>query len=147
MEGSGGTRSARAMTSEEIDAFLRAGFWGVIATSVDDQPYGVPIIYGYDDDGSIYVANGPGQKISMMERNPNVTLTVVEVVDQGKRWRSVIVRGRIEMVENLTEKLHAFNTLRKQVPSANPRLRDAAKLAAAKVVRLVAVEITGKAIW
>ena len=147
MEGSGGTRSAREMTREEIGDFLRAGFWGVIATSVADQPYGVPIIYGYDDDGSIYVANGPGRKIEMMEQNPNVTLTVVEVVDLGKRWRSVIVHGRVEMVEGLSEKLHAFNTLRRQIPSANPRLRDAAKLAAAKVIRIVPVEVTGKAIW
>ena len=46
----------------------------------------------------------------------------------------------------LPEKLHAFNALRKQIPRPATRLSDAAKLAAAKVIRLVPTEITGKAI-
>jgi hypothetical protein len=42
--------------------------------------------------------------------------------------------------------MHAFNTLRKQMPeSFTPRLRDAAKLAMAKVIRIVPTEITGRA--
>jgi nitroimidazol reductase NimA-like FMN-containing flavoprotein (pyridoxamine 5'-phosphate oxidase superfamily) len=139
-------RSARKLEQHEIDEFLRRSFWGVLAMSLHDEPYGVPIIYAYDDEGVFYIANGPGRKIETLEQNPNVTLTVVELEDYGKKWRSVIAYGRIEMVESLTEKLHAFNTLRKQIPSHNPRLSDAAKLAAAKVVRLVPTEITGKAI-
>ena len=142
----GGNRTPRELDRAEIDAFLRAGFWGVLALSVDDQPYGVPIIYGYDDDGVFYIANGPGSKISMLERNPLVTLTVVEVAEQGKQWRSVIVRGRAEIVDGITEKMHAFNALRKQVPSATPRVSDAARLAAAKVIRIVPEEITGRGI-
>jgi hypothetical protein len=51
------------------------------------------------------------------------------------------------MVHDLTQKMHAFNTLRKQMPeSFTPRLRDAAKLAMAKVIRIVPTEITGRAI-
>jgi nitroimidazol reductase NimA-like FMN-containing flavoprotein (pyridoxamine 5'-phosphate oxidase superfamily) len=142
----GGRRSARKLDRAEIDSFLRNGFWGVLALSVADEPYGVPIIYGYDDDGTFYIANGPGKKIEMMLKNPSVTLTVVEVEDQGKKWRSVIAYGKVELVESIPEKLHAFNALRKQVPRATPRLSDAAKLAAAKVIRLIPSEITGKAI-
>lgn len=146
-EGGGGTRSARSLEADEIAAFLRSGFWGVLALSVDDDPYGVPIIYGYDDDGTFYIANGPGKKIAMIQQNPQITLTVVEVDDYGKRWRSVIAKGRAELVEDLTAKMHAFNTLRKQVPSGgSPRLRDAARLAMAKVIRLTPTEITGRAI-
>ena len=141
-----GRRSARKLEKNEIVEFLRQGFWGVLALSVGDQPYGVPIIYAYDEKGVFYIANGPGKKIEMMQQNPNVTLTVVDLQDYGKKWRSVIAYGRIELVESLTEKLHAFNQLRKQVPSPSPRLSDAAKLAAAKVVRLVPSEMTGKAI-
>jgi nitroimidazol reductase NimA-like FMN-containing flavoprotein (pyridoxamine 5'-phosphate oxidase superfamily) len=141
-----GRRSRRTLEPAEIDAFLRSGFWGVLALSVADEPYGVPIIYAYDDDGTFYIANGPGKKIEMMLQNPNVTLTVVELEDFGRKWRSVIVYGRVELVETVPEKLHAFNALRKQIPRPAARLSDAAKLASAKVVRLVPTRITGKAI-
>ena len=141
-------RTARKLDDDEVKQFIRNGYWAVLALSVDDEPYGVPIIYGYDDsDGVFYVANGPGKKIEMALANPACTLTVVEVEDYGKRWRSVIVRGRVELVDDLTTKMHAFNTLRKQMPeSFMPRMRDAAKLAMAKVIRIVPVEITGKTV-
>ena len=142
---SAGSRTPRALSREEIEEFLKRGFWGVLATSVGDVPYGVPIIYAYDDDGTFYIANGPGKKIGNLEANPNVTLTIVELDDYGRRWKSVIVFGRVEMVQDLGEKLHAFNALRKQIPRPAARLRDAARMAAAKVVRIVPSEITGRA--
>ena len=141
-----GRRTGRRLDKAEIVEFLRKGFWGVLALSVDDEPYGVPIIYAYDSDGMFYIANGPGKKIEMMLKNPRATLTVVELEDYGKKWRSVIVYGQVELVEALPEKLHAFNALRKQIPRPATRLSDAAKLASAKVIRLVPTEITGKAI-
>jgi nitroimidazol reductase NimA-like FMN-containing flavoprotein (pyridoxamine 5'-phosphate oxidase superfamily) len=147
LEETAARRTARDLSGDEIRDFLRGNYWAVLAISVNDEPYGVPIIYGYDDEGSIYIANGPGKKITMLEQNPRVTMTVVEVVEAGKRWRSVIVRGNVVMVADLTEKMHAFNTLRKQMPeSFAPRMRDAAKLAMAKVVRIAPIEITGRAI-
>jgi nitroimidazol reductase NimA-like FMN-containing flavoprotein (pyridoxamine 5'-phosphate oxidase superfamily) len=144
--GDAGRRTGRKLAKEEIEVILRRGFWGVLALSVDDEPYGVPIIYAYDDDGTFYIANGPGKKIEMMQQNPNVTLTVVELEDYGRKWRSVIAYGRVELVETIPEKLHAFNALRKQIPRPATRLSDAAKLAAAKVIRLIPTDITGKAI-
>ncbi|MGQ0560277.1 MAG: pyridoxamine 5'-phosphate oxidase family protein [Gemmatimonadota bacterium] len=140
-----GSRTSRVLSRQEIEDFLKQGFWGVLATAVNDQPYGVPIIYAYDDDGMFYVANGPGQKLRNLEANPNVTLTVVELEDYGRRWKSVIVYGRVEFLEDLSDKLHAFNALRKQIPRPAARLRDAAKLAAARVLRIVPTEITGRA--
>lgn len=141
-------RTARKLDDAEVKAFIQSGYWAVLAVSVNDEPYGVPIIYGYDeDDGTFYVANGPGKKIDMALANPRCTLTIVEVEEFGKRWRSVIVKGTIELVDELPQKLHAFNALRKQMPeSFTPRMRDAAKLAMAKVIRIAPTEITGKAI-
>lgn len=141
-----GSRSGRALSKDEIDEFLKKGFWGVLATSVGDEPYGVPIIYAYDEDGMFYVANGPGKKIENVQKNPNVTLTVVELEDYGRKWKSVIIYGRVEILNDLADKLHAFNALRKQIPRPAARLRDAAKLAMAKVIRIVPTEMTGKAI-
>lgn len=141
-----GRRSARNLDPAEIDEFLRQGFWGVLSMADNNEPYAVPIVYAYDEDHNIFIANGPGKKAELLLKNPQVTLAVVEVEDYGRKWRSVIVSGRVALVEGMAEKLHAFNALRKQIPRSNPRLSDAAKLASAKVVRLVPSEITGKAI-
>lgn len=141
-----GRGTGRALSKQEIDAFLKQGFWGVLATSLNDEPYGVPIIYAYDEQGVFYIANGPGKKIRIVEQNPSVTITIVELEDYGRRWKSVIVYGKAELVHELGEKLHAFNALRKQIPRPSVRLKDAAKLAMAKVIRIVPTEITGKAI-
>jgi uncharacterized protein len=140
-----GKRTGRMLSAEEIDEFLRKGFWGVLATSVNDEPYGVPIIYAYGDDKNIYIANGPGKKIQNMETNPNVTLTVVELEDYGRRWKSVIIYGKVEILTELGDKMHAFNALRKQIPRPAVSVRDAARIAMAKVVRIVPTLITGKA--
>jgi uncharacterized protein len=140
-----GRRTGKVLSREEIDDFLKKGYWGVLATSVNDEPYGVPIIYAYDEDGTFYIANGPGKKIQNMETNPNVTLTVVEVEDYGKRWTSIIVYGKAEVLTELGEKMHAFNALRKQIPRPAVSVRDAARVAMAKVVRIVPTQMTGKA--
>lgn len=140
-----GNRTSRVLSKEEIDAFLRINFWGVLATSANDEPYGVPIIYGYDDDGCFYIASAGGKKVDVVEKNPTVTLTVVEIEDYGRRWKSVIVYGKAEVLGGLTEKLHGFNALRKQIPRPSARVRDAAALAKAKVIRITPTEITGKA--
>ena len=141
-------RNVRQLAEAETIEFIKNGYWGVMALAQQDEPYGVPIIYGYDaQDGSFYIANGPGRKIEMALANPRCTLTVVEVDEYGKRWRSVIVRGRLELVEDMSAKLHAFNILRKQMPrGSTPSVRDAARLAKAKVIRVVPDEIPGRAI-
>lgn len=142
----GGTPGrSRSLEHAEIAAFLKRGFWGVLATAVGDEPYGVPVIYGYDDDGSFYIANGPGKKIESLKSNPNVTLTVVDVEDYGRRWESVIVYGKVEIVEEIGAKLHALNVLRKQIPRPSLRVTDVARAARATIVRIVPTQVTGKA--
>lgn len=141
-----GSRTGRALSTEEVEEFLKKGFWGVLATSANDEPYGVPIIYGYDDDGCFYIASAGGKKIDVVRKNPNVTLTVVEIEDYGRRWKSVIVYGKADVLDGLSDKLRGFNALRKQIPRPSARVRDAAALASAKVIRITPTDMTGKSI-
>jgi nitroimidazol reductase NimA-like FMN-containing flavoprotein (pyridoxamine 5'-phosphate oxidase superfamily) len=139
----GGSRTARQLNQSEIEEILARNCWGVLAMVEDGVPYAVQIIYGYDGNNFVF-ANGPGRKAEVLAKNPRVSLVVTEVEEQGKRWRSVIIKGTIEWIEDLGGKMSAFNTLRKQVPFTAQRVRDAAKLASAKVARLVPSEITGR---
>ena len=109
------------------------------------SPYGVPVVYGWDGE-SLFFASAPGKKTDILRSNPRVSFTIPDVRDSSKGWTSVIVTGRIEWVEGVAEKLSAFNTLRKQVPGAVPRLSDAARLARATVARIVVEELTGRTV-
>jgi nitroimidazol reductase NimA-like FMN-containing flavoprotein (pyridoxamine 5'-phosphate oxidase superfamily) len=139
----GGSRTARALTRAEIEEILERGCWGVLAMIDGDVPYATQIIYGYTGQDFVF-ASAPGHKYEVLQKNPRVSFVITEVEDCGKRWRSVIVKGTVEWIEELGGKLSAFNALRKQVPSSTPRLRDASKLVSAKVGRIVPAEITGR---
>lgn len=138
-------REARDLSVGEIRDLIQRNNWGVLATSAYDQPYAVPVIYGFDGE-FFYVANSPGRKVRNLEANPSVCLTIAEVENGGVRWRSVVVIGRVEWIEEVSGRLHAFNVLRKQHGDRPRRsVRDAARLARARVVRIIPTEITGRA--
>lgn len=139
-----GHRRPRALSGDEIDALIRRVGWGVLATSAGDRPYAVPVVYAYDGTGFI-VANAPGKKATNLAANPFVCLTIAEVKDAAAGWSSVVVLGRARVLDGLGERLAAFDLLRRQRRSAgSPRLRDAALLARAVVVRIDPDEITGR---
>ncbi|MEX2283264.1 MAG: pyridoxamine 5'-phosphate oxidase family protein [Gemmatimonadota bacterium] len=137
-------RTVRELSRSEIDQLIQRNCWGVLSLAQGNEPYAVPVIYGYDGDAFVF-ANGPGRKVDIIDANPRVCLVITEVEEAGKRWRSVLVRGMVEWIDDVTGKLSAFNTLRKQVPASGTRVRDGAKLASARVARLRADEITGRA--
>ena len=65
-----------------------------LACAKDGRPYVVPIYYAYADK-SLYAFSLPGKKIEWMRANPLVS-ALVESLEQGGYWRSVIAFGRYE---------------------------------------------------
>jgi nitroimidazol reductase NimA-like FMN-containing flavoprotein (pyridoxamine 5'-phosphate oxidase superfamily) len=139
----GGQRERRPLSEQEVRALIERNIWGVLSMAADNEPYAVPVIYGYDGDAFVF-ANGPGRKVDTLRRNPRVCLVITEVEDHGKVWRSVVVQGTVEWIESAGDRLYAFDLLRKQMPFTVQRLRDATKIATAPVARLVPSEITGR---
>jgi nitroimidazol reductase NimA-like FMN-containing flavoprotein (pyridoxamine 5'-phosphate oxidase superfamily) len=140
------SHGTRSLTADEIDGLLRRNNWGVLATSLDDEPYGVPIIYGWDGEG-LYFVTGPGRKADFMEANPAVTLTVTEVEDGGARWRSVIVRGEARLLTGVGERLRALGALRRQRPGTKRRsAKDAARLVRARFMQIRTSALTGRSL-
>lgn len=101
-------RKNKALPQEECIALLKSELRGVLSVAGDGgYPYGMPLNHFYcEEDGKIYFHSGKnGHKIDAMLRHPKASFCVY---DQGVReeggWaliiRSVIVFGRIEMVED-----------------------------------------------
>ncbi len=135
---------SREMTGEEIEELLARSWWGSLATVEKDGPYAVPVIYGYNG-RDFYVASRPGRKISNLENNPAVCLTVVEAESLGAAWSSVVVLGNADLVHGFRGHVAAIRALRGQVGrSGKVTPRDVARMSQARVIRISPREITGR---
>lgn len=143
--GRGGRFASEPLADDETAALLERNWWGTLAVSADAHPYAVPVVYGWDG-RHLYVANTPGRKARTLERNPAVCLTVVEVEDRGASWRSVVVEGRAEPVSGPRGYVAALQALRRQVGKEGPppSPSDLARLARARVIRIVPEAISGR---
>ena len=135
---------SRELAPVDREAVVARNWWGTLATSIDGQPYGVPVVYGYDGE-HFYVASAGGRKIEAVETNPLISLTIVEVNPDASGWSSVIAFGRVEFVQDSAGYLRALKALRRQrgyTGTVGPK--DALRMARARVMRISPTEITGR---
>jgi hypothetical protein len=86
------------MTGAETDALLGRHETGVLSLAREDEPYAVPISYGYDAGGRRFcmrLVSAPGsKKRRFLTDSPEVRFVVYE--EAGTTYRSVIAAGRLE---------------------------------------------------
>ncbi len=115
--------------------------------SADGVPYGVPMSFGYDGDGSLYFvflgASTGLRKESYAEQSKKASFTTFEMNPDGS-WRSVIVAGPLERItidewdtarESLGDNAYQSNLLSEYELQENPN-----------VWRLEAEERAGRAV-
>lgn len=96
---------------EEILGRMTSGVLSVLGD--DDYPYGVPISYVYDD-GKLYFHGMPqGHKIDAIKKHDKASFTVIETdqivpEEYTTYFRSVIVFGRVKIIEEPSEKVAAL---------------------------------------
>ncbi|MGQ4556865.1 pyridoxamine 5'-phosphate oxidase family protein [Halobellus sp. GM3] len=90
----------RNLAKDEIDeALVRQGV-GVLAMAESDQPYAIPMSFGYDSEKPVFPMQWgggyEGRKNQAIESNPNVCLTVYEQdAEDESIWRSIIITGEL----------------------------------------------------
>ncbi|RLM57099.1 pyridoxamine 5'-phosphate oxidase family protein [Halobellus sp. Atlit-31R] len=90
--------SAVVLDREAIDELLGTGGVGVLALADEDDPYAIPVSYGYDD-GSVYLRMGFGTDSEKREYLASSDRAVLVVTVDGDRgWESVVVRGPLEEI-------------------------------------------------
>lgn len=89
------------------------------------EPYVVPMNFAYKD-GTIYLHSGPeGSKVEMVTLHPQVCITFCEghelvymhkqiACSYSMKSRSVICRGKVKFIEEMTEKRRILDTIMKQ---------------------------------
>jgi nitroimidazol reductase NimA-like FMN-containing flavoprotein (pyridoxamine 5'-phosphate oxidase superfamily) len=107
------------------DILVNAEF-GTLAICLENKPYSLPINY-VEIDGEIFMHGAKkGKKIDIMENNKNASFSVVESysllpsyfsTDDGRAspathmFKSIIIDGKIEFIENYEEKANALELL------------------------------------
>jgi len=136
----------------EISDILNKGEVVHLAMVDGNEPYVVPMSYGFKD-GMIYLhCAKEGRKVSVIKANPNVCFEVTvdtELVkkDQGCSWtyhfRSVIGKGKAVIINDVSEKLVGLSAIMEQYGSAEHSFSDAA-VEKTLVIRIDIEEMTGK---
>ncbi len=89
------------MTDAEIDDFLSRHETGVLSLARTDEPYAIPISYGYDaDDRAFYmrmVSTPESEKRQFLESEPEARLVVYDEADSA--YRSIIATGSLQSID------------------------------------------------
>jgi len=141
---------------KELDAVLTRGRYMAVALCRDGEPYVVTLSYGYSaEENALYChCAREGLKLEFLRANPEACATVVEDLGYKKgecahAYRSVVVRGRMDVVENRAQKAHGLRVLLAHQESdplevEQRLLPDGAAYDRVTVLRLRIEEITGK---
>ena len=123
-----------------------------LAMSDSDQPYVVPLCFGYRDT-TIYLHSArEGRKIDLLVRNPRCCIEVDDAVDPIPaanpcswefRYKSVICTGTARFVEDPDEKRRGLNCIMQHYGAAEYLFSDK-DLGRVCVVKITILEMTGK---
>jgi nitroimidazol reductase NimA-like FMN-containing flavoprotein (pyridoxamine 5'-phosphate oxidase superfamily) len=111
----------------EILNILKHQKYTVISMCRENEPYIVTLSYGYDESKNAFYFHcaKDGQKIDFIRTNPDACGTVIEDNGYepgcGQAFRSVVYRGKFEIIEDLQEKIYGFDIIMNQLEN-NPIL-------------------------
>ncbi|MGI8548139.1 MAG: pyridoxamine 5'-phosphate oxidase family protein [Gemmatimonadaceae bacterium] len=122
----------------------------VLATADGDQPYAVPVFYGFDG-ATVYLGIAEGRKSQVLDMNPRLCVTIAEV-GPGDSWRSVLVIGRAEWIEDGPERTEAIRVMMEHNRRPERQIKTGASAAASpqrhrrgRMLRIADAQITGRA--
>lgn len=138
---------------DEINAVIRSADVCRIAFARDNEPYLVPVSFGFDGESIFFHTAPKGRKIDFMERNNRVCFEfetdvgLVESEDEACEWtftfESVIGSGTVSELESSEEKAHALNQIMHHYSGREWNIPDH-RTATVRVWRIDIEEVTGK---
>lgn len=105
----------RQLSSEEIDEMLVENGVGLLSLVDGDQPYAIPMSFGYDGDDLMipmqWGSGYDGRKERCVASNPKACFTLYEQDSQSQdTWRSIVITGELQEITD-DEKERAFTSL------------------------------------
>ncbi len=99
-----------------IEGILKEALWCHLAMTDDDQPYVVPLNYGYRDNALYIHCATKGMKLDLIRKNPKVAFNITLNAEYLEglltmRYRSVNGTGKAYIIEDEQGKREALNCL------------------------------------
>jgi len=123
-----------------------------LALSVDNQPYVVPLCFGYKSKTMYFHSASEGKKLDMIRANPQVCFelfvndTIVKAdkaCNWGMKFKSVIGFGKAQILESDEDKIKALDIIMNQYANQSweykPKMLDQTTL-----IKVEIEELTGK---
>jgi nitroimidazol reductase NimA-like FMN-containing flavoprotein (pyridoxamine 5'-phosphate oxidase superfamily) len=102
------------MNKEEYDELIRSQYVCRIGFA-GEYPYIAPFIYVFDDNYLYFLSTKYGTKINRLKNNPKVAVEIEQYKEDMSKYCFVTLQGRIEEVENSSEKLNVRKTFIKLI--------------------------------
>ena len=146
-------RSEKEITDESaIEAIINSSIVCRLALSDGDQPYIVPLSFGYQDRTLYFHSALEGKKIDILKKNNRICFEFdvnTEIIEAekackwGMKYQSVIGFGKAVLVENIEDKQKALNIIMNHYSDRNFQFPDKAieKIA---VIKIEIESMTGK---
>jgi nitroimidazol reductase NimA-like FMN-containing flavoprotein (pyridoxamine 5'-phosphate oxidase superfamily) len=136
----------------EIEQIVRRSLVCRLGLTEEDQPYIVPLSFGFKD-GTLYFHSAPeGRKIEILRKNSKVCfefdLDHEVVADKesckwGMKYRSVIGFGKASIVEDIQEKKEGLNAIMEHYSGRTYQYPETA-INSTLVIKVEIESITGK---
>lgn len=130
-----GNQDNEIINQDLIQEILKKGKVITLALTDGINPYIVTLSYGYDSSqNAIYMhCSKTGLKIEIISKNPLTCSTIIE--DHGyvfddctQKYRSLVIWGKINLIEDLSEKKHGFSILFRHLEGENQKIAEKMKL-------------------
>lgn len=136
-----------------VDAIIQQSLVCRLAMSDDNQPYVVPLCFGFADNTLYFHSAGAGKKIEVLKKNNRVCFEFdIDPIlvkrgrdgcEWGMKFQSVIGMGRAELVEDEASKRKALGIIMNHYDKGHFEYDDA-KVKRTVVIRVDIQEMTGK---
>ena len=137
---------------EEIEEIIGKAQVCRLAMSVADQPYIVPLCFGYQPGVLYFHSAGEGKKLDMLEENQNVCFEfdvdieihkAEEPCDWGMHYRSVIGFGKAKVLDDIETKRVGFDAIMRQYSEGSYTYPDG-EVKGTTIIQVDIQSITGK---
>mgnify|MGYP001577384758 CR=1 FL=1 len=129
---------------ENVEYILHSSAVGRLITNDGENPYSVPVSFGYCQERIYFHSSTMGQKMNNIIDNPKVTF-VVDRYNEREGWASISIFGAARIIDNPDEKsitLQRFSAAYKNPPDEIERKAAGIKPAPLPPMELTMVEIT-----
>ncbi len=147
-------RKEKEITSRhELDQIIHNSLICHLSCSLNDQPYVVPLSFGYDGNVVYFHTAQEGKKNDILSANPHVCLGFESEIhlqpdpDLACRWsfnyQSVIAIGIAELVTNPKDRLYAIKQIMLHFSDQDWEISEK-ELSRTAIWQVILIEITGK---